>query len=53
MEPIKFRVIKVHQPIGDFYIASLPCHIIANIATADVRRMEARDVENTLAFNAP
>ena len=53
MNTYKTKVIKVRQPIGDFYIASLPCSIVAQIATADVRRLEERDVEKYLGIQRP
>lgn len=53
MNEIKVNVLTVKQPIGTFYIASMPCHMVAQIATADVRRMEDRDMEKYLGIQRP
>lgn len=47
--------IKVSQPIGDFYIASIPWQKLREITFADVRRLEkeARDVETYLGIQRP
>ncbi len=47
--------IKVSQPIGDFYIASIPWQQLREITFADVRRLEkeARDVETYLGIQRP
>lgn len=47
--------IKVRQPIGDFYIASIPWQKLREITFADVRRLEkeARDVETYLGIQRP
>lgn len=47
--------IKVSQPIGDFYIASIPWRFLREITFADVRRLEkeARDVETYLGIQRP
>lgn len=53
MKELKINVLAVKQPIGTFYIASMPYHEVAQIATADVRRMEARDMEKYLGIQRP
>lgn len=47
--------IRVSQPIGDFYIASVPWKRLREITFADVRRLEkeARDVETYLGIQRP
>ena len=47
--------LKVSQPIGDFYIASVPWQQLREITFADVRRLEkeARDVETYLGIQRP
>jgi len=47
--------IKVSQPIGDFFIASVPWKQLREITFADVRRLEkeARDVETYLGIQRP
>lgn len=37
---IQFPCIEVTQPIGTFYIASIPCKILCEITYSDVRRIE-------------
>ncbi|MDG5469665.1 DGQHR domain-containing protein [Deltaproteobacteria bacterium IMCC39524] len=47
--------LKVSQPIGDFYIASIPAQQLVDITDFDVRRvlMEERDVERYLGIQRP
>lgn len=47
---IPLKVLKVRQPIGDFYVASIPAIELVKISSADVRRMEERDVEKYLGI---
>ena len=37
---IQFPCIEVTQPIGTFYIASIPCKVLCEITYSDVRRIE-------------
>ena len=37
---MQFPCIEVVQPIGTFYIASIPCEILCAITYSDVRRIE-------------
>lgn len=37
---IEFPCIEVTQPIGTFYIASIPCKVLCEITYSDVRRIE-------------
>ena len=46
--------IKVKQPIGDFYIASIKSSLLTSITSADVRRMiRERDIETYLGIQRP
>jgi DGQHR domain-containing protein len=49
------RIVKVTQPLGDFYIASIPAKILVDITDFDVRRVliEKRDVEKYLGIQRP
>jgi len=51
----KFRAIKVRQPIGDLFIASMDQKLIQDITFFDVRRRiaEERDVERYLGIQRP
>lgn len=55
MEPneIILPVIEVTQRIGTFYIASISAKDLVRISYADVRRIEARDVEKYLGIQRP
>jgi DGQHR domain-containing protein len=46
-------VIEVNQRIGTFYIASVNARELVKISYADVRRIEARDVERYLGIQRP
>ena len=50
-----FDVLRVQQPIGDFYLAALPARTLVEISYADVRRLaeEQRDVERYLGIQRP
>ena len=51
---VELRVIRVKQPIGDFYIASVPSTTLCEITYFDVRRMlKERDVETYLGIQRP
>ena len=52
---LTFHCLKVTQPIGDFYIASIPAKELVKITYFDVRRvlMEERDVERYLGVQRP
>jgi DGQHR domain-containing protein len=47
---IRFHCIKVSQPIGTFYIGAIDAHDLHDVAFADVRRIEDRDVEQYLGI---
>lgn len=47
---INFSCIKVTQPIGTFYIGAVDARDLYEIAYADVRRMQERDVESYLGI---
>jgi DGQHR domain-containing protein len=51
-EPFSVRLpcIRVSQPIGDFYITSIPSAILRQITFADVRRMQERAVDSYLGI---
>lgn len=54
LQEIEFQAIKVQQPIGEFFIASIPSDILCNITYFDVRRMlSERDVETYLGIQRP
>lgn len=42
---IEFDCLKVEQPIGTFYIGSIPCNDVFEVASADVHRIDERDIE--------
>lgn len=52
---IEVKYLKVTQPIGDFYIASIPAKDLVDITDFDVRRvlMEERDIERYLGIQRP
>jgi DGQHR domain-containing protein len=50
---IVLPVIEVNQRIGTFYIASISARDLVQISYADVRRIEARDVEKYLGIQRP
>lgn len=54
-QQIKLDVLKVSQPIGDFYIATMNCQDLVAITFFDVRRvlMQERDVEKYLGIQRP
>ncbi len=53
--PIKFQVIKVSQPLGDFFIGNIKARDLVDISYADVRRIEGeeREVERYLGIQLP
>lgn len=54
-EEIQFPCLKVSQPIGEFYIASLPSDLLCKITYFDVRRImkDERDFEGYLGIQRP
>ena len=50
---VRFRCIKVSQPIGEFYIGSIDSKDLLRIAYADWRRISERDVEAYLGIQRP
>ena len=52
---IKFKVIKVSQPLGDFFIGNIKARDLVKISYADVRRIEGedREVERYLGIQRP
>lgn len=52
-ETIEFRCIEVQQPIGAFYIGAIDAQDLIAISYADVRRIEARDIEKILGIQRP
>ncbi|MCK7598471.1 DGQHR domain-containing protein [Microbulbifer sp. CAU 1566] len=52
---LALNVLKVSQPIGDFFIASMPAKDLVEISYRDVRRLaqERRDVEKYLGIQRP
>lgn len=51
--PLSFKVQKVEQPIGDFFVASMDAEELVAIAYADIRRLNERDVERYLGIQRP
>jgi DGQHR domain-containing protein len=53
-QSISFAVIKVQQPIGTFFIASLSYRVLCDITHFDIRRIRReRDVETYLGIQRP
>jgi len=54
-EEIRFPVLKVSQPIGDFFIASIKAKDLVQISYVDVRRLaeDERDLERYLGIQRP
>jgi DGQHR domain-containing protein len=54
-ETLKLHVLKVVQPIGEFFVASISARDLVAISYSDVRRMvdEQRDVEKYLGIQRP
>lgn len=52
---LKLTVLKVRQPIGDFYIASIKAQDLVDISFSDVRRLakDKRDLEKYLGIQRP
>lgn len=53
---ISFPCIKVSQPIGDFYIGTIPCTSLYEISYADIRRIKdegEREIERYLGIQRP
>ena len=52
---LKLTVLKVRQPIGDFYIASMRAEDLVDISYSDVRRLvqDQRDLEMYLGIQRP
>ena len=53
MDWLKFPCIEVTQPIGAFFIGSIPAADLLEIARADIRRIEGRDVEKYVGIQRP
>jgi DGQHR domain-containing protein len=55
VKSLSFPALKVRQPIGEFYIASIAAKDLVEISYADVRRLasEQRDVERYLGIQRP
>lgn len=54
-QEISFPCLKVEQPIGDFFIASIESKLLCEITYFDVRRLmgDTRDLENYLGIQRP
>ncbi|HTI61202.1 DGQHR domain-containing protein [Mucilaginibacter sp.] len=50
---ITLPVIKVSQPLGDFFIGNISAKDLIKISYADVRRIEDRDIERYLGIQRP
>lgn len=42
---LKLTAFKVNQPIGEFYVSTMPACRLMNLAEADIRRITDRNVE--------
>jgi DGQHR domain-containing protein len=47
---IEFPAIEITQPIGTFYIGSLDCKDLVEIAKADIRRMEKNELDKYIGI---
>lgn len=54
-DPLHLKVLKVSQPIGEFFVASIPARVLVEISYADVRRLvdAQRDIEKYLGIQRP
>jgi len=52
-EFIYFKCLEVQQPIGSFYLGSMPFNQVTYISYGDVRRIEERDVERYIGIQRP
>ncbi|MCA9039200.1 MAG: DGQHR domain-containing protein [Planctomycetaceae bacterium] len=54
-DELQLSVLRVRQPIGDFFITSIPAKQLVKISYSDVRRLvsEQRDVEQYLGIQRP
>jgi len=52
-EFVYFKCIEVRQPIGVFYVGAMSSSQVIAISYADVRRIEARDVERYIGIQRP
>lgn len=43
---VKLTAIQVQQPIGEFYVTTISAGLLKNLASADMRRITDRDVED-------
>jgi DGQHR domain-containing protein len=50
---IRFPAIEVEQPIGLFYIGVIRAPDLVEVAHADIRRIEERDIEKTVGIERP
>lgn len=55
MSTLKLPALKISQPIGTFYLASIPARELVKISYSDVRRLaeEQRDLEKYLGIQRP
>lgn len=49
-EWIEFDFLRVEQPLGIYYIAAMECQDVIEIAYADIRRIEQRDIEKIVGI---
>jgi DGQHR domain-containing protein len=47
---IEFKCIAVEQPLGTFYVGSIPAKDVLDISYADIRRIEGRDIEKVVGI---
>lgn len=53
MASIKFKALKVSQPIGEFFVGVINARDLVKITFSDIRRLEERDVEKYLGIQRP
>lgn len=45
MQTVKLATIRLQQPIGDFFVATIPADVLRGLASADMRRISSREIE--------
>lgn len=52
-QSITFPCIKITQPIGEFFIASIDSQLLYTMTYTDIRKIEGRDIEKYLGIQRP
>ena len=50
MAELSFKCLEITQPIGSFYVAGIPAGDVLEIAKADIRRIDERDIERIVGI---